>query len=131
MKLPMWMRGAMLATAAMNVLGAATFLPGAATLRSMGGFPEGTHPFYLATVAVFILIFGCAYLWSGLTGCADRQFIAVAAGGKLAFFALLVWFWVKGSLPALAPVSGIGDLAFGLLFAGYLVARRRDPQGAR
>ena len=84
MKIPSWMRVAMLVTAVMNMLGAITFLPAAGAMRAMGGLPAESHPLYLASISVFILVFGAAYLWIGLSGKADRQFVAVAAAGWVA-----------------------------------------------
>ena len=81
--------------------------------------------------ASFILIFGCAYLWSGATGFAAPQFLVVGAAGKLAFFGLLVWSWTEGAVPGVVPLAGIGDLAFGLAFVAYLLTAlpgdRRAP----
>ncbi len=126
MKLPLWMRITLLATAVMNLTGAAAFLPSATALRQMGGLPEGGHPLYMLTVAAFIFIFGLAYGWAGLSGRADRQFIAVGAAGKLAFFALLVWCCCAGSLPLKAVGAGVGDLVFGVLFALWLFKSRKS-----
>lgn len=121
MKIPRWMRVAMLATAVMNIVGAITFLPAADALRAMGGLPAESHPLYLASISVFILVFGVAYLWIGLTGKADPQFVAVAAAGKLSFFGVLMWYGVMGAIPAQAALSGVGDLVFGSLFLFWLV----------
>jgi hypothetical protein len=118
--LPTWMRRALFITAGMNVLAAVAFVPSAHVLRTVAGMPEGEHPLYLATVSMFILLFGLAYLRLAVTGRADRLFIAVAAAGKLSFFALLVWFWGIGDLPARAPVLGTADLIFGVLFLTWL-----------
>src|SRR5688572_26694985 len=103
------MRRALFATAAMNVVGAAAFLPGARSLRSLAGFPEDGHPFYLMTIAALVLVFGLGYLWAAVTNRADRLFIGVAAVGKLTFFALLVWFSATGALPLRAALAGTGD----------------------
>jgi hypothetical protein len=119
-RLPRWMRVAMLATAVMNILGAITFIPSAGALREMGGLPAAGHSLYLAMVGAFVFIFGIAYLWAAITGAADRLFVAVAAAGKLAFFGLLVGYWVEGTLPATAVMSGAGDLVFGSLFLVWL-----------
>lgn len=127
MKIPSWMRVAMLVTAVMNMLGAITFLPAAGAMRAMGGLPAESHPLYLASISVFILVFGAAYLWIGLSGKADRQFVAVAAAGKLSFFGVLVWYWVTGTIPAQAALSGVGDLVFGSLFLFWLV-RGSEPK---
>src|SRR5262245_53155840 len=115
MRLPTWMRGAMLATAAMNLIGAFAFLPAAHALRRLGGFPSDGHPLYMVTLGAFVFVFGVAYLWAGLRGEADRLFVAVAAAGKLSFFGLLVGYWIAGLLPIQAPMAGIGDCVFGLL----------------
>ena len=122
LKLPTWMRVVMLVTAIMNILGAITFVPSARALRVMGGFPALAHPLYLSTIGAFIGIFGLAYLWSAVTGKADRQFVAVAAAGKLTFFALLVRYAWAGVLPLSAALSGTGDLVIGGLFLVWLLS---------
>ena len=119
--LPSWMRRALFATAAMNILAAAGFLPGAASVRAMAGLPEGGHPLYLLTVAMFVFLFGLAYLATAAMGRADRLLIAVAALGKISFFALLLVLWVAGSLPFRAPFLGSADLIFGGLFTVWLL----------
>src|SRR5947209_3093049 len=58
------MRGALFATAGMNIGGAALFAPPARALRAVAGFPPGEHPLYLATVTMFVLLFGLGYLWA-------------------------------------------------------------------
>jgi hypothetical protein len=124
MTLPTWMRGALFATAAMNLIGAAAFAPSARALRAIAGMPAGDHPLYLAMVSMFVLLFGLAYLWMAVAGRADRLFITVAAAGKLSFFALLVWYWAVGALSVRAPLSGTGDLIFGILFLRWLYGVR-------
>ncbi len=126
MRLPTWMRGAMLATAAMNLIGAFAFLPAADALRRLSGFPSDGHPLYMVTLGAFVFVFGVAYLWAGLRGEADRLFVAVAAAGKLSFFGLLVGYWIAGLLPIQAPMAGIGDCVFGLLFVGWLYTTSRS-----
>ena len=119
--LPTWMRRALFATAGMNVLAAAGFLPAARSVRALAGLPEG-HPLYLMTVAMFVFLFGLGYLGAAVAGRADRLFLSVAAAGKLSFFALLVAFWMVGSVPFRAPLLGSADLIFGTLFAVWLLA---------
>src|SRR5207244_13634568 len=118
------MRRALLATAGMNIVGAALFAPPARALRAVAGFPPGEHPLYLATVSMFVLLLGLGYLWAAAAGRADRLFITVAAFGKLSFFALLVWFWAVGALPVRAPLVGTGVLVFGILFVVWLSGTR-------
>lgn len=122
--LPGWMRRALFATAVMNILVAGAFVPAARDVRVLAGLPAESHPLYLTTVGLFVGLFGCGYLWSAITGRADRLFITLAATGKLGFFALLAGFWVAGSLPLRAPLAGTADLVFGLLFAAWLYGAR-------
>jgi hypothetical protein len=114
--LPTWMRAALFATAGMNIVAAGGFLPAAGSIRARAGFPESGEPFYLVTVAIFVLTFGLAYLWAAVAGRAERFFITVAAAGKLSFFGLVVSFWAFGDLPARAPLVAAGDLMFAVLF---------------
>src|SRR5437879_5078087 len=73
------MRGALFATAAMNIVGAALFAPSARALRAVAGFPEAEHPLYLATVSMFVLLFGVGYLWAAIAGRAGH---AAGGGGR-------------------------------------------------
>lgn len=123
--LPRWMRSALFATAVMNLVGALAFTPYGRAVRALAGLPDEAPAVYLATIGVFILTFGIAYAWTAIVGRADPLFIAVAASGKLAFFAVLTWYWVRGQLPGRAPLAGSGDLLFGLLFLVWLADRSR------
>src|SRR3989442_12481678 len=125
------MRRALFATAGMNIVGAALFAPPARALRAVAGLPQGEHPLYLATVSMFVLLFGLAYLCAAAAGRADRLFITIAAVGKLSFFALLVWFWAFGALPVRAPLVGTGDLVFGFLFVVWLYGTRAEVPAAQ
>jgi hypothetical protein len=118
------MRRALFATAAMNLLAAAAFLPPSEGVRSLMGLPPHGDPVYLTTIAVLVATFGLGYLWAAVAGRAERLFIGVAAFGKLAFFALLVVFWAAGTLPARAAAAGSADLLFAILFLAWLVPAR-------
>ena len=122
--LPPWMRRALLATAAMNAVGAFTFTPWGAPIRDLAAMPPA-HPLYLLVIGVFVLLFGVGYLWCGLTGRADPIFIAIAAAGKLAFFGLLLGFAIAGELSFRAPLAAVGDLVFGAMFVVWLLRRRQ------
>jgi len=128
MPLPTWMRRALFTTAGMNIAVAGAFVPGAEPLRAVAGLPETSDPLYLLTVGMFVGLFGLGYLSAALTGHAERLFIALAAVGKLTFFALLCWFWSVGHLPPRAPLLGAADLVFGTLFLVWLIgASSRSP----
>lgn len=120
--LPTWLRRAFLATAVMNFLGATLFLPWAAPVRALVGVPPAEHALYLVTIAMFVSVFGVGYGWAGWTGRADELFVAVCAGGKLAFVGILVGFWLAGSVALTAPLAAAGDLVFGLMFLTWLLS---------
>ena len=123
--LPTWMRRALLATAAMNILATGLFLPPAGALRELAGVPPGEHGVYLTTLAMFVLLFGLGYLYEGVTGQADRLFLWIAALGKLSFVAILTSYWASGAISFRAPLMAGGDLVFGVLFLTWLVGDAR------
>lgn len=114
------MRRLMLAAAVLNTLGAITFIPALTGLRTRGHLPNDAHPVYLWMISLWILFFGAAYLYLGLTGKVEKVFVAVGAAGKLSFFGLLLGFAVAGDLPIQAASSGIADLVFGSVFTVWL-----------
>lgn len=119
--LPLWLRRTLFSTGVMNIVVACVFLPGATWLRAAAGLPETAPSIYLLTVALFILLFGCGYLWTALHGCAERLFIALGAGGKLAFFTLVLVHWMLGELPLRAATLASADLIFGGLLLLWLL----------
>lgn len=124
MTAPTWLRSAMFATAVMNLLASILFLPGSTALRALAGLPDGAPPVYLATIAMFVVLFGAGYLWVAVTGRADPLFVGLAGVGKISFVALLVVFWAGGSLPPSVPLTAVGDLLFGVLFLKWVLAPR-------
>lgn len=126
--LPTWMRRALLATGIMNVLVAFSFLPAASSLRALAGLPEGSHPLYLLTCGLFILLFGLGYLWTAVAGQSEPLFMTLAALGKLSFFTLVTALYVAGEVSILTPLAGSADLFFGGLFAYWLFTA---PWGAK
>ena len=125
MTLPTWMRRALFATAVMNILAAAMFAPPARGLRALAGMPEGEHPLYLATVGMFVLLFGLGYLATALAGRADRLFVTLAAAGKASFSSLCVWYWAAGTVSGRAALMSSADLVFAILFTIWLLETRR------
>jgi hypothetical protein len=115
------MRVALAATAVMNLVGAAVFAPLTTLAHELGGFPTAVHPLYAWTVAEFIGAFGIGYGWCAWRGDAPRLFIALGAGGKLAFFATVAAFVAVGELPVQAASFASADLWFGLAFLFWLL----------
>jgi hypothetical protein len=129
MTVPSWVQKALLATGVMNLLASVAFLPPAGALRAVFGFPVDSHPLYLATVSMFVGLFGAGYLAGALTGRVDRVFLTIAAIGKLGFFALVAGLWATGALPAQAVFGGSADLLFAALFFKCLYDARPSTAG--
>jgi hypothetical protein len=121
--LPDWLRAALFASVPLNVVGAISFAPPFTAARHMVGLPDAA-PFYLWTIAAWILLFGYGYLRLGMSGRADRTFLAVAAGGKASFGALMLAGALAGQLHWLAGVGALPDLVLAAAFAAWL--RRAD-----
>jgi hypothetical protein len=119
--LPTWMRRALFATAAMNLVAAIGFLPGARFARVAAGLPEDAPSVYLLTIGMFVALFGVGYAWTAASGRAERMFITLSAVGKLTFFTLLTAMWATGTLSIRAPIAGAPDLVFALLFFAWLL----------
>lgn len=122
-RLPRWMTTALLATAVMNLAAGMAFLPPAQPLRALVGMPDG-EPVYLATVALFVLLFGVGYAYVGFTGRDERLFLALSAIGKISFVTIVTFYWLAARLPLQAVVTASGDLVFGAMFAWWLLTSR-------
>ena len=119
--LPSWMRNALFATAAMNLLAGLGFPPPATGARALMGMPPGERPVYLATVALFVITFGIGYFWVAAANRPERLFITLAAIGKLGFFTIVLGCWIAGSLPGIAAVAASADLVFAAIFVAWLL----------
>ena len=113
---PLWFKNTLLATAAMNIAGFVSFLPQFPAARALSGLPEAGHPFYAWLIAVWILLFGIAYGRLAFLDTPERLFVQVGAAGKAAFFFLVLALTIQGHLPAWAPLAGVPDLVFAVLF---------------
>lgn len=120
-----WFRRCLLIAAGFNGLGAAFFAPPVYD-RSVDvlGLPPDTMPFALWTIASWIAIFGLGYGWMALRAKPEPLFIAVAAACKLSIATIFVVFWQLGSLPAIVPLSGLGDVLFAIAFLVWLQQTR-------
>jgi hypothetical protein len=122
--LPGWLRAALFATAAMNILVGLIFASGSETLLSTAGFPAAGHPFYSLTVGLFIILFGVGYLCAAMAERPERLFIAWTGAGKIAFVVLVTALFVAGRVPLRAPLLASADLAFGAAFVGWFLSSR-------
>jgi hypothetical protein len=127
MTAPSWLRTAMFATALMNFGAAVLFLPPSAPVRALAGFPAAAPAVYLATVALFIALFGAGYLWVAVTGHADPLFVGLSAVGKTGFVTLVLGFALADAVPWRAPLVASADLVFAALFVRWLATAVPGP----
>ena len=113
-------RKALAATAVMNVAGSIAFTPAGAGLRASLGIPPA-HPIWGLMVGSFILFMGLGYAALAISGKPERIFLAVAAGGKAAFAAIMISMGIAGEIPAAAAASGLPDLVFAAIFARWVL----------
>ncbi len=89
------LRGALLASGPLNLMGAALFAPPSVALRAMFGVPEAPA-FYQWTLSLWVLAFGVAYAHAGWRGRADGSLLALGAVGKGVFVVLMAWMAWRG-----------------------------------
>lgn len=121
-----WMRTALLATAVLNMFGAAVFVPFFQNFRESNGFPAQSHPLYLWIIASWIFMFGLCYFWLGVTGRRERLFLVIAGAGKLTFVLLLFVYWQTGQVSINAALGSLSDLFFAVIFGIWLWRTRND-----
>jgi len=119
-----WMRIVLFATAVLNMVGAALFVPFFQAFRISNGFPAESHPLYLWIIASWIFMFGLCYFWLAVTGGRERLFLVIGAGGKFTFVLITFIYWQLGQLPANTFLASLTDLFFAITFAFWLFQTR-------
>ena len=110
------LRGALLASGPLNLMGAALFAPPSVALRAMFGVPEAPA-FYQWTLSLWVLAFGVAYAHAGWRGRADASLLALGAVGKGVFVMLMLGMAWRGEVPAATALASLSDLVLAVIFA--------------
>jgi hypothetical protein len=110
-----FMRGALWATVALNLLGVFVFAPPAVGYPS-ALMPLAAPPYYAAQVAFTIALFGGVYAWLACQRHINRPLVIVGALGKLGFFLLAVAYWLAGDLSADVVPKAAPDLVLAGIF---------------
>lgn len=120
-------RTALWASVALNLLGVALFAPPALGFTSeLMSIPAPR--FWVAQVGLTIALFAGVYAWLAMRREIDRPLLLVGALGKLAFFGLVVAYWVAGDLSGRVVPQATPDLVLGAIFLWWLRSdRRRVP----
>ena len=122
------LRWMLLASGPMNLGGAVLFAPPMSALRDAFGLPP-SDPFYLWILSAWVLAFGVAYFYMGVTGRASRGVIALGAWGKAVFALLAMGLAVSGRVSPLAGVGAVPDLVMAVTFACWLYTSRGPHPG--
>jgi hypothetical protein len=114
-----FIRKVLWATVFYNLAGALAFaFP--ASIGQLAGLPLPVAPIYSVLLAIFVLLFGAAYLWLALQPTIDRPLIGFAALGKASVFVAAIVLWLLGEGPGLFVPGATGDLIFAALFSWWL-----------
>lgn len=113
------LRALLKASGPINAIGALIFAPPFPWVRQLFGLPDG-HALYLWVLSIWIGVFGIAYWSVGVSGRADRTFLAVGAAGKASFALALMALAAAGEIPPIAVLVGLPDLAMAAVFAAWL-----------
>ena len=119
------LRPALWTAAFFNLCGAFVFAFPASRLGQFAGLPTHAPAIYRALVALFVLLFGCAYAWLAMQPTINRPLVAFGAIGKAAAFFLVVLLWLRSAAPATSVFAIVGDLVLAAVFFWCLRDRRR------
>lgn len=109
------LRGALLASGPLNLMGGALFAPPSVALRAAFGLPEAPA-FYQWTLALWVCAFGVAYAHAGWRGRADASLLALGAFGKLVFVVLMTMMAWRGDVPVATALASTPDLVLAVIF---------------
>jgi hypothetical protein len=119
------LRPALWTAAFFNLVGTFLFAFPGSRLGQFAGLPPDVPAIYRALVALFVLLFGCAYAWLAMQPTINRPFVAFGAIGKAAAFLIVVLLWLRGAAPASSVSAIVGDLVLAVVFLWCLRDRRR------
>jgi hypothetical protein len=125
------LRGALWATAGLNVLGAVIFgLPALGHASPL--LPMAVPPYFAAQIGFTIALFAGVYAWLALQPTFHRPLIVVGGLGKLGFFALTAAYALAGEVPVGMALNATPDLVFAGIFLWWaLQTEKFAAVGAR
>jgi len=119
-------RWALITTFFTNMAATLTFIPAFRVLREPGSLPEAGNPFYAWLLALWIFLFGQAYLWLAFSKTRQSLFVLMGALGKSSFAVLLATLAFFGEIPTCPAFSGLGDLLIAVIFFVWLVRTKGE-----
>ena len=123
------LRRALWTAAVFNLVGALLFAFPASYFGQFAGLPAEVPAAYRAMTALFVLLFGGAYLWLAQQTTIDRPLVMFGAIGKTSAFILISILWLTGAAGGKAVVIASGDLLLAMLFLWCLRGGRPMASG--
>lgn len=123
------LRRALWTAAVFNLLGALLFAFPASYFGQFAGLPAEVPAAYRALTALFVLLFGGAYLWLARQAVVDRALLTFGAIGKASAFTLIVILWLTGAASGRGVLIASGDLILAALFIWCLRGGRPMATG--
>ncbi len=119
------MRMTLWASVLLNAIGAALFAFPSSPLGARRGLPNPTPPLYNTLCALFVALFGAAYVWLVRQPQINRPLVVLAAITKASVFAVFLIFWLRGIVTTLGLLVVFPHLVVAALFAWWLRNEKR------
>ncbi|MDX2044189.1 MAG: hypothetical protein SF097_23475 [Acidobacteriota bacterium] len=115
------MRMTLWASVLLNGVGAMLFAFPSSGIGAALGLPDPTPYLYNTLCALFVGLFGGAYVWLVRQPQLDRPLVAFAAITKASVFTVFLIFWLKGVVTTLGLLMVFPHLVVACLFARWLL----------
>ncbi len=120
------MRATLWASVLLNGIGAALFAFPSSGIGAALGLPAPTPRLYNTLCALFVGLFGAAYVWLARQPRIDRPLVAFAALTKASVFTVFLVFWLKGVVATLGLLMVVPHLVVAGLFVWWLLNEKRE-----
>lgn len=114
------MRIILWASVVLNAIGAALFAFPTAPLGALLGLPDPAARLYNTLCALFVALFGGAYVWLARQPQINRPLVAFAALTKASVFGVFLIFWLRDVVTTLGLLFVFPHLVIASLFAWWL-----------
>lgn len=112
------------ASVVLNGIGALLFAFPSSRLAESLGLPNPNARLYNTLCALFVGLFGAAYVWLARQPHIDRPLVGFAALTKASVFAVFLVFWLRGGITTLGLLVVFPHLVVAALFAWWLLGKR-------
>lgn len=114
------MRKTLWVSVVLNGIGAALFAFPTSSFGALLGLPDPAARLYNTLCALFVALFGSAYVWLARQPQINRPLIAFAALTKASVFGVFLIFWLRDVVTTLGLVFVFPHLVVASLFARWL-----------